>query len=412
MCLLSVVYRQLPGCPILMLANREESPLRLALPPRLVSCHGTRAAWMGGIDQQARGTWLGMNQSGIVVAVSNRDKVNEPSAPRSRGLLVRDLLECVSAEAALETAYRELRTDAYAGCNILVLTGEEGVVFEAGDEFKTNPLKPGIHTIANHSLNDLSDGRIDRVQTELSRVVNKEDRLGELIVAARRICGLHAVDRKPAICQHDSDDVARRQTVSSSIIAVTDDVAESQYHYAAGRPCITPFVDYSQMARELRSKKPCQSVYQSLPHRMYLKGPWQYEWLSREGSPKSEAGSIDHTGTGKVKMPASWQACFGSVLGRVRFRRRFHRPSNLEPHERVFVVFDGVGGAADVKVNGAEMGSIFNASEPVSFDVTNVLETSNELVVDIEFDSNSADEGAGGLWAPVAIEVRAGTKSK
>jgi uncharacterized protein with NRDE domain len=90
MCLFSAVYRAVPERELLILANREESRRRPTAPPGQRLDHGT--AWFGGLDLLAGGTWLGINEHGLVVAVTNRHKLNTEGGIRSRGLLCRDLL--------------------------------------------------------------------------------------------------------------------------------------------------------------------------------------------------------------------------------------------------------------------------------------------------------------------------------
>ena len=148
-------------------------------------------------------------------------------------------------------------------------------------------------------------------------------------------------------------------------------------------------------------------------HRMHLKGPWAYEWID---GPTGSAGSAvsaedeDRTVdspllTGfRVRMPASIQEAFGTMSGRVVFRRRFQRPTNLDSNERVHIAFDGIGGRADVSVNGETLGSLANYAETVSFDMTDVLEHSNELTVDLTITWDD-DVEPGGLFKPVAIEI-------
>ncbi len=139
-------------------------------------------------------------------------------------------------------------------------------------------------------------------------------------------------------------------------------------------------------------------------HRMHLKGPWQYEWVTSL-SVSNVVKCLD-VGEGKVIMPASWQSIFGSTSGTVRFFRRFGQPTNLESEERVFIVFDGVGGSARVAVNDHILGTMSDSDRPIGFEVTNLLQASNQLVVELDFDVDRADGAPGGLWAPVAIEIR------
>lgn len=131
---------------------------------------------------------------------------------------------------------------------------------------------------------------------------------------------------------------------------------------------------------------------------MYLKGPWRYQPLAAVGdSPLPPAGT--------ARLPASWQELFGEFRGTVRFTRNFHQPTNLEPHERVWIVVEGVGGAASVVVNGEPLGDVEETSEGGEFDVTFRIQEYNELQVDVCFETQGR-ERPGGLWAPVAVEVR------
>ena len=116
MCLLALFYRVVEDAAVVVGANREEAYRRGGEPPRL---HDGPCRWVGGVDPAAGGTWLGVNEHGVLAAVTNRRKDARPARPRSRGLLVRDLLGCPTAAAASELAVRELDADRYDGCNIV-----------------------------------------------------------------------------------------------------------------------------------------------------------------------------------------------------------------------------------------------------------------------------------------------------
>jgi beta-galactosidase/beta-glucuronidase len=126
-------------------------------------------------------------------------------------------------------------------------------------------------------------------------------------------------------------------------------------------------------------------------HRIHLKGPWELE-------------SPDPTSTGRVTMPADWQSLFGTAAGRAVFRRRFHSPTNLEPDDRVWLVFDGVGGQGTVRINGEDVGRLQSSDQPQRFDIFATLQPFNEATVELEFDPATAAT-PGGLFAPVALEI-------
>src|SRR5262245_46629990 len=93
MFLLGIAFRQFDDWPILVLANREEFYSRPTAGLRLVPRDGQFPAWMGGTDLLAGGTWLGVNEFGLLVAVTNRRKHSPPANPPSRGQLCRSLMK-------------------------------------------------------------------------------------------------------------------------------------------------------------------------------------------------------------------------------------------------------------------------------------------------------------------------------
>ena len=140
------------------------------------------------------------------------------------------------------------------------------------------------------------------------------------------------------------------------------------------------------------------------PYRMNLKGPWQYAWLTGPTPAEALIASPQLLTDSRVRMPAEWQSSFGVVAGKLRLSRRFHRPTNLTDLDRVHIGFAGVGGSATISLNDQPIGGVRNNEQPVSFDVTALLELSNVLTVDLTYDPQQ-DGPRGGLWAPVSIEI-------
>src|SRR5262245_21178552 len=126
MCLLALFFRAVDDAPLVIGANREERDDRPATPTQLAQEGPLR--FVAGLDLVAGGTWFGVNERGVVAAVTNRGKGDVPAEPRSRGLLARQLLGCASAAAAVEVATRELSTGNYAGCNVICADAERLVV--------------------------------------------------------------------------------------------------------------------------------------------------------------------------------------------------------------------------------------------------------------------------------------------
>lgn len=103
MCTVSVVPHDLG---VRLLSNRDERRSRIpGIPPNVHALPGQRALFP--VDPQGGGTWVGVNESGLIVALLNlRPPVaRRTSAPRrSRGQIVLELLRCTSAHQAMTTA--------------------------------------------------------------------------------------------------------------------------------------------------------------------------------------------------------------------------------------------------------------------------------------------------------------------
>ena len=121
------------------------------------------------------------------------------------------------------------------------------------------------------------------------------------------------------------------------------------------------------------------------PHRIRLRGPWEYESISTE-TPAS----------GRIDLP--WAADRTRFAGPVRYRRRFGLPRQIDPHERVWLIIQGLVSEASVSLNGHPLES------GTQFEVTSDLRERNELQVEIERDDQTAV-----LWDEIALEIRCTT---
>lgn len=241
MCLLALFYRVVEDAPVVVGANREELYQRGGEPPRLLPGPPRAAA---GLDPSAGGTWLGVNEHGLLVAVTNRGKSEMPTQPRSRGLLARELLACPSARAAAESAVRALERNNYAGCNFLCADAERATIIQSGDWLRIRPLPPGLHVLTNRDVNDASDARLSYALDWLSR--RQYRTAGQCVQTLMQLCAQHEPD-DPPMCFKASD----RGTVSSSIVALRRSLCESIYLHAQGSPDRTPYEDCSHLLHEM-----------------------------------------------------------------------------------------------------------------------------------------------------------------
>ncbi len=192
---------------------------------------------------------MGLNERGLIVAMTNRRKTHLPAHIRSRGLLCRDLLGCPSTEAALERLDHQLTQHDFAGFNVLILSSKSAVVVEMGDMPRRVHLQRGIHIIGNQSLNDPTDGRVVRARRETQARLTEPRDSAAVVAAAQAILALPGTEGEPALCIVGGD----WGTVSSTIIALDERPASVRYLYAPGPPDRTVYDDYSSQARELLS---------------------------------------------------------------------------------------------------------------------------------------------------------------
>jgi uncharacterized protein with NRDE domain len=239
--LLALFYRVVEDAPLVVGANREEMYARGGEPPQILD--GPRRA-VGGRDPVAGGSWLAVNENGVLVALTNRLKTDAPPQPRSRGLLVRDLLGCASAADAVHLATQELNSQRYAGCNVAIADTERAVILQAGDWLRIRPLPAGIHVLTGRDVNDETDARTHHALWWLYR--RHYTRSAGCVAALKELCS-QTGDGGPPICLHG----AIGGTVCSSILVLRPTLDRSRFLHAQGSPDVTAYQDCSPLLHAL-----------------------------------------------------------------------------------------------------------------------------------------------------------------
>jgi uncharacterized protein with NRDE domain len=239
-CLLAVLYRVIDDAPLVLAANREEAYARGGL---TLDLRPGPVPYVAGLDPAAGGTWLGVNARKLFVAVTNRRKSTVPENPRSRGLLVRDLLALGSARAAADAAARELATGRYAGCNLVCGDAESLWVVHGGDWLRARSLAPGVHVLANGDVNDDTD---ERVLWAAGKLHERALRTADDALAALRAVATHAGPPVP-IVRRGPD----RGTVCGTLLSLHDRPRRGRLLHADGPPDTTPYADRTGLLWEL-----------------------------------------------------------------------------------------------------------------------------------------------------------------
>lgn len=118
MCTLVLLRRPGSAWPLLLAANRDELLSRPWRPP--ARHWPDRAGVVAGLDVLAGGSWLGINDYGVVAAVLNRvGSLGPAENKRSRGELVLDALDHADARAAAE-ALADVDPEAFRPFNLII----------------------------------------------------------------------------------------------------------------------------------------------------------------------------------------------------------------------------------------------------------------------------------------------------
>lgn len=155
----SVVILRRPGhpWPLVLAGNRDEMVGRPWKPP--ARHWPDRPEVLAGLDVLAGGTWLGLNGSGVVAVVLNRENTLGPQAgKRSRGELPLEALDHADARDAAD-ALAHLDPEAYRPFNLVVADNRDAFFITHRGEsprgrIRVEPIPPGLSMVTANDLND------------------------------------------------------------------------------------------------------------------------------------------------------------------------------------------------------------------------------------------------------------------
>jgi len=226
MCTILFAYGVYDG--FALASNRDEEYGRgFSAPER----HPTDDGWyFAPTDDREGGTWLGFNDDGVVVTLSN---LPDARGERSRGLLVADLLASPSVDAAVDTAEHLLGTDKYAGFNLVVGSAEgcAVVVNEPGEGHRVVVPDPGVGVVTNSPF----DRPDEKARLVADAAPDPPDEPDDWLDASADVLSSH----EPSVCVHDEPE--GRGTTSSSLVYVPGDTDDAVFRFADGPPCSTAY---------------------------------------------------------------------------------------------------------------------------------------------------------------------------
>jgi len=245
MCTLALYFRVSAQYPIIVAANRDEFLARPSSVPTLL----WTAPWVyGGKDLLAGGTWLGINEQGVVAGILNRQASDPPDPQgRSRGLLCLDALQCTSAQAAMQLVTTQSASQ-YNPLNLLVADHTTAYVISTRNgTFTVHCLTPGLHLLTNRDPNDPdcpriahSSQRFLQVSQNLSAISAP---LARIFAQLQSVLSDHEAPRDPhrGLCIH----LEEYGTHSSTLLAYSSTEHRYIYRFAPGPPCRTVYQEVS-----------------------------------------------------------------------------------------------------------------------------------------------------------------------
>ena len=163
MCTVVILRRPDHDWPVLMAANRDEMVGRPWDPP---GRHWPdRENVVAGIDQLAGGTWMGLNDEGVVAGILNRkDSLDPDDLLRSRGEIVLEALDHADAADAAD-ALSNLDGGSYRSFNLVVADNRDAFWIRskgeaAGGRVDVVEIPVGISMLTAFDLNDTASGRV------------------------------------------------------------------------------------------------------------------------------------------------------------------------------------------------------------------------------------------------------------
>ncbi len=170
MCLLIVLSRVIPGEPLIVGGNRDERFARPAVPMTVLREASPRT--LGGRDLVAGGTWMAVNEDGVVVGLTNRRVEGGPDkTKRSRGDLPMLLTAHGRAEDGVAAFVKEVDPSEYNPAWLLV--GDRTSLFSlelaSAGEVQVTELPPGVYVQENRAW-DAPSNKADHVRRRLAGI--------------------------------------------------------------------------------------------------------------------------------------------------------------------------------------------------------------------------------------------------
>ncbi len=169
MCLIAFALNEHPKYPLIMVANRDEFYER---PTTYADFWEDHPDVLAGRDLKGGGTWMGINRTGRIAAVTNyRDPKNISESAKTRGDLTKDYLTTgPTAQLYLEQVAKDAAL--YNGFNLLLFEQNKGFYFSNYGE-QVQQLNKGVYGLSN-ALLDTSWPKLEKLKSNFRQTLQSE----------------------------------------------------------------------------------------------------------------------------------------------------------------------------------------------------------------------------------------------
>jgi uncharacterized protein with NRDE domain len=251
-CLLVVAFHLDPAAPLVLAANRDERTDRPATAATVLRREAPRI--VGGRDDEAGGTWLAVNEHGVVAGLTNRPSPDgRDPAKRSRGELPLALAGHDDARGGVEAFVDEFAPSDYNPAWLMV--GDRSSLFYLdmtdGVRPAVSELGPGLHVLENNPI-DVASAKSVHVRTLLERAATATSTGEATLAGLRSVLVDHEVPADTTPLPDGVDDAVRACCVhterygtrSAALVSIgADPGALPRLWVADGHPCTAPFAD-------------------------------------------------------------------------------------------------------------------------------------------------------------------------
>ena len=235
MCTITLFYKVIDKFPVLIAQNRDSLERNLEIPPKEIQ---SIQKVFAPIDMNSGGTWIGVNQNKVVLALTNyyQPEREKYIFSMSRGSLVLEALKkCDSSEQVILFVENAVKHQKLKFFNLFSLSPDRAFFIQYNGAFQVNTISEGLHF---HYSSGYDEGYIKNIrETRLKHLFsefnshNLDDALENIWVACRDHSD--TIPSEQSICMHGK----QRRTVSSTILAVPYFDRNIYCYYLYGSPC-------------------------------------------------------------------------------------------------------------------------------------------------------------------------------